>query len=60
MLVYIDDIIIASSSQEAVDSLLHDLDKEFAIKDLESFTTSWAFKFIEKGGVVDDSRTVCY
>ena len=34
MLVYVDDIIAASSSQEAVDALLHDLDKEFAIKDL--------------------------
>lgn len=34
MLVYVDDIIVASSSQEAVDALLHDLDTEFAIKDL--------------------------
>jgi histone deacetylase 1/2 len=34
MLVYVDDIIVASSSQEIVDALLHDLDKEFAIKDL--------------------------
>ena len=34
MLVYVDDIIIASSSQEAVTSLLRDLEKNFAIKDL--------------------------
>jgi histone deacetylase 1/2 len=34
MLVYVDDIIVASSSQEAVDALLRDLEKEFAIKDL--------------------------
>ncbi|XP_021305441.1 uncharacterized protein LOC110431073 [Sorghum bicolor] len=34
MLVYVDYIIVASSSQEAVDALLRDLEKEFAIKDL--------------------------
>jgi hypothetical protein len=34
MLVYVDDIIVASSSQEAMDALLRDLEKEFAIKDL--------------------------
>jgi histone deacetylase 1/2 len=34
MLVYVDDIIVASSSQEAVDALLWDLEKDFAIKDL--------------------------
>lgn len=34
MLVYVDDIIIASSSQEAVMALLRDLEKDFAIKDL--------------------------
>jgi len=33
MLVYVDDIIVASSSQEAVDALLRDLE-DFAIKDL--------------------------
>ena len=34
MLVYVDDIIIASSSQEAGTTLLRDLEKNFAIKDL--------------------------
>jgi histone deacetylase 1/2 len=34
MLVYVDDIIVASSSQDAVNALLRDLEKEFAIKDL--------------------------
>lgn len=34
VLVYIDDIIVASSSQEATDALLEDLEKEFALKDL--------------------------
>ncbi|XP_066385162.1 uncharacterized protein [Miscanthus floridulus] len=32
--VYVDDIIVASSSQEATDSLLKDLEREFALKDL--------------------------
>ena len=36
MLVYVDDIIVASSSQEAVDALLRDLEKDFAIKDLRN------------------------
>jgi hypothetical protein len=34
MLVYVDDIIVASSFLEAIDALLHDLKEEFAIKDL--------------------------
>jgi histone deacetylase 1/2 len=34
MLVYVDDIIVVSSSQEAVKALLRDLEKDFAIKDL--------------------------
>jgi hypothetical protein len=31
-LVYVDDIIVSSSSQEATNALLKDLDKEFALK----------------------------
>jgi histone deacetylase 1/2 len=34
ILVYVDDIIVASSSQEATNALLKDLEKEFALKDL--------------------------
>jgi histone deacetylase 1/2 len=34
VLVYVDDIIVASSSQEAVDALLGDLRQDFALKDL--------------------------
>ena len=34
VLVYVDDIIVASSSQEATYALLRDLEKEFALKDL--------------------------
>ncbi|WVZ92938.1 hypothetical protein U9M48_038968 [Paspalum notatum var. saurae] len=34
ILIYVDDIIVASSKQEAVTALLQDLQKEFALKDL--------------------------
>jgi histone deacetylase 1/2 len=34
MLIYVDDIIVASSSQSATDALLRDLSKKFALKDL--------------------------
>jgi hypothetical protein len=34
MLVYVDDIIVASSSQEAIDAMLNDLRSNFALKDL--------------------------
>jgi hypothetical protein len=34
VLVYIDDIIVASSSNKATQALLQDLQKEFALKDL--------------------------
>lgn len=34
VLVYVDDIIVASSSQEATRAFLRDLEKEFALKDL--------------------------
>jgi len=34
MLVYVNDIIVASSSQEAIDALLWDLEKDFGNKDL--------------------------
>jgi hypothetical protein len=35
MLIYVGDIIVASSSEKAVDALLHDLGMDFAFKDLE-------------------------
>jgi histone deacetylase 1/2 len=34
MLIYVDDIIVASSSKAAIDAPLKDLNKEFAIKNL--------------------------
>jgi hypothetical protein len=34
MLIYVDDNVVASSSEKAVDALLHDLGLDFALKDL--------------------------
>jgi histone deacetylase 1/2 len=34
MLIYVDDIVVASSSEKAVEALLHDLGLDFALKDL--------------------------
>jgi histone deacetylase 1/2 len=34
MLIYVDDIVVASSSEKAVNALLHDLGMDFALKDL--------------------------
>jgi len=34
VLVYVDDIIVASSTHKATEALLSDLNKEFALKDL--------------------------
>jgi len=34
VLIYVDDIIVASSSNEATNALLKDLEKDFALKDL--------------------------
>jgi histone deacetylase 1/2 len=34
MLIYVDDIVVVSSSEKAVDALLHDLGMDFALKDL--------------------------
>jgi histone deacetylase 1/2 len=34
MLIYVDDIVVASSSEKVIDALLHDLGLDFALKDL--------------------------
>jgi len=34
MLIYVDDIIVTGSSQEAIIALLNDLKKDFSLKDL--------------------------
>jgi histone deacetylase 1/2 len=44
VLVYMDDIIVASSSQEATSALLRNLKKEFALKILGTSTISWELK----------------
>lgn len=41
VLVYVDNIIVASTSQGATDALLRDLKSEFALKDLGDFTIFW-------------------
>jgi histone deacetylase 1/2 len=40
VLVYVDDIIVASSSQDATKALLKNLERDFGLKDLGGFT-SW-------------------
>lgn len=40
ILIYVDDIIGASSTQGAVSALLQDLKEDFALKDLGSYTAS--------------------
>lgn len=44
LLVYVDDIIVVSSSLKAVDALLVDLHDDFALKDLVIFITSLALR----------------
>ena len=41
LLVYVDDIIVTSSSQNVVDKLLEDLQDDFALKDLGACIISW-------------------
>jgi len=50
MLVYVDDIIVASSGQEAIDALLRDLKEDFAIKDLGELIYFLGIQVHRKGG----------
>jgi len=60
MLVYVDDIIVASSSQEAIDALLKDLKTDFAIKDLGGVELfSWDSGASKTWRVASDSRKIC-
>jgi histone deacetylase 1/2 len=34
MIIYVDDIVVASSSEKVVDAIFHDLGIDFALKDL--------------------------
>jgi hypothetical protein len=49
LLVYVDDIIITSSSPSAVDALLKDLRSEFALKDLDSLHYFLRIQVMKKG-----------
>jgi len=53
VLVYVDDIIVASSSQEATNALLMDLKKEFALTDLRDL-----HYFLGIGVTIDSNELV--
>jgi histone deacetylase 1/2 len=61
MLVYVDDIIVASSSQEAVDALLRDLKEEFAIKDHGELQYFLGIQVHKKNGelLINQERYAC-
>ncbi|XP_073360778.1 uncharacterized protein [Aegilops tauschii subsp. strangulata] len=58
VLVYVDDIIVASSSQSATNALLHDLSSEFALKDLGDlhFFLGIEVKKIQDGIVLNQEK----
>ena len=58
VLIYVDDIIVASSSQSATDALLHDLISEFALKDLGGlhFFLGIEVKKIQDGIVLNQEK----
>ncbi|XP_071680324.1 uncharacterized protein [Lolium perenne] len=58
MLIYVDDIIVASSSQAATDALLRDLRQEFALKDLGdlSFFLGVEVQKVDNGIVLSQSK----
>jgi histone deacetylase 1/2 len=60
VLVYVDDIIVASSSQEAIEALLRDLQKDFALKDLGDlhFFLGVEVKKVSDGLVLSQGRYV--
>jgi hypothetical protein len=41
VLIYVNDIIVDSSSEKVVDALLHDLGMDFALKDLGALHYPW-------------------
>jgi hypothetical protein len=58
MLIYVDDIIVASSSQAATDALLKDLSQEFALKDLGdlSYFLGIEVQKVDNGLVLSQSK----
>lgn len=57
MLIYVDDIIVASLSNEAIDRLLIQLQKHFAIKDLGELHYFLGIEVTKKGGGISLSQT---
>ena len=60
MLIYVDDIVVTSSSPSAVEALLKDLGKEFALKDLGSlhFFLGIEVKPVKEGIVLSQGKYV--
>jgi histone deacetylase 1/2 len=58
VLVYVDDIIVASSSREATRALLRDLEKDFALKDLGDlhYFLGMKVKKVDNGLVMSQQR----
>jgi histone deacetylase 1/2 len=58
MLIYVDDIIVASSSQTATDALLRDLSQDFALKDLGdlNFFLGVEVRKVDNGIVLNQSK----
>jgi histone deacetylase 1/2 len=52
MLIYVDDIIVTSSCPKAVTALLHDLKKDFALKDLGDLHFFLGIEVKEKNGIL--------
>jgi hypothetical protein len=60
LLIYVDDIIISSSSPAAVDALLADLKTNFAIKDLGDLHYFLGIEVKKVDDGIIDSREVCH
>lgn len=60
VLVYVDDIIVASSSAEATQALFGDLQKEFALKDLGDLHYPLGIKVKDSEWTSTQSTTVCF
>jgi histone deacetylase 1/2 len=58
VLIYVDDIIVASSSQEATDALLSDLKKDFALKDLGDlhYFLGMEVKKVQNGSILTQDK----
>jgi hypothetical protein len=60
ILVYVDDMIVASSTQEAVIALLQDLKKDFSLKDLGELHYFFGIEVNKTNdGLLPDSGKIC-